>query len=284
MKKLVLIFSIFSMLFLFSCQKGDVTDDDINTAESAATADNAEADGFFFAQSSTDKNKAYVLDDSSDIASCYSVSTIINTDGSFTTTLTFNGEACPTDEVVREGTIKITWYLGWQTKFIDKPLTIEYINFKRNNKTVNGTVTVTFNSADTVYVELLDSTMVVPSFTFKSNMSITFEDGTEFTWEGTRTVKYLRGFYTPFIWRDNILQVDANRTGVNRKGEHYTAVSSGIIWKADCAYKLPISGTRTITVENKEPIVIDYGDGTCDQYYTITKGDKTITVDITKDN
>jgi len=287
MKKLSLAVLIITLFTLFACQKNTVTENDTETSESIVEAENAESDGFTFALAGTDHQSKFgvLTSDSSNITSCFTASFTINSDGSITTVLTFNGTACPIDSIVRSGKIAITWFPGWRLGLTNHDLIIKYENFSRNGKVINGTVSVHFERFDTTYVPLIGDTVVVPSFTFTAkDMSIKFQDGTTFSWNGTRKVSFLRGYYTPFDPRDNIVMINANTSGTTRYGDSFTSVATNIIRVHRCPYHIPIAGVRTININNKETIIINYGNGKCDPYYTITKNGKTVTVDVTKKN
>ena len=101
---------------------------------------------------------------------------------------------------------------------------------------------------------------------------VTWEDGTfatrEATWETTR-------IRTPNPINDERIRT-GNASGVNRNEIGYTVnITKAIVWKRGCLPQvrvmIPVEGTKVKEFEDGRIISIDYGDGSCDNYFTITK-------------
>lgn len=68
---------------------------------------------------------------------------------------------------------------------------------------------------------------------------------------------------------DEVITVSGTASGVSRLGLGYTTtITSPLVKYTDCAYIG--KGTIEITPSGKEPRIIDYGDGTCDNKATLT--------------
>jgi len=76
-------------------------------------------------------------------------------------------------------------------------------------------------------------------------------------------------------------------SGTTRGGKSYSMlITKPLLYKVAClATKviIPVSGTKTITVDSKNTYTVDYGDGTCDNTVTISFNGKTVTVTATAD-
>ena len=69
---------------------------------------------------------------------------------------------------------------------------------------------------------------------------------------------------------------DGNASGVTRSGANYTVqITKPIVWMRGCLpHKrvfIPVEGIKVKTIEGGPTITIDWGDGTCDNLYTVTK-------------
>lgn len=75
--------------------------------------------------------------------------------------------------------------------------------------------------------------------------------------------------------------------GTTRGGKSYSMViDSPLVYKASCLDSkviIPVSGSKTVTVDSKLNYTVDYGDGTCDNTLTITILGKTVTVTASSD-
>ncbi len=266
MKKLS-IFAIIAVFFglftLSSCQKTNSSDE---TIEAAISADEASNDAVSLADDEATTTK-------SDLEStCFSVQRNIDIENHIgTVIITFNGSLCP-DSVYRAGTIKITWDLGWRTNPDGKGLTVTFENYVRGDKIINGTITHSI----TLDTSSLDSGLFVPVMhaTFQ-NFTVTFPDSTQYQISGTRTIRH-EGFFT-ISKDDNQLVINSSLQGTTRKGENFTIVDDNVTAKFACGFRFPVSGTKTISIENGKTYVINFGDGTCDKVYTVTVDGKTET-------
>jgi hypothetical protein len=97
---------------------------------------------------------------------------------------------------------------------------------------------------------------------------ITFEDGTIATREMVRNREWVAGTLTPFFVWDDEFEIAGNTSGTRRNGVGYTStITQPILMKMACRWF--VSGTIEIVTGNNT-VVIDYGDGECDNIATVT--------------
>ncbi len=102
---------------------------------------------------------------------------------------------------------------------------------------------------------------------------ITFEDGTFATRNMTRNRKWVAGTLTPFFIWDDEFEITGNTNGTRRNGASYTAtITKPILVKMAC--KWFVSGTKEM-VSNNNTVILDYGDGECDNIATVTVNGET---------
>jgi len=101
----------------------------------------------------------------------------------------------------------------------------------------------------------------------------TFEDGTIATREMTRNRKWVAGTLTPFFIWDDEFEITGNTNGTRRNEVTYTStITKPILRKMAC--KWFVSGTKEM-ISNNNTIIIDYGDGECDNIATVTVNGET---------
>ncbi len=267
MKRISILLSLaflFGLLTFTSCKKDKVTSD--QTIEAVISADQASNDGIQLADNEASADKTTLAD------RCYTVQRNIDFQNRIgTLIINFNGQLCA-DSVYRSGTITITWDLGWRINPNGKSLTITYENFVRGDKTFNGTISfsITLDTSST------DSSLWVPvMIAHYQNFTVTFPDSTQFTITGTRSIRH-EGFFSLNI-DDKALVVNSNLQGTARNGDTFTVVDDNVTSKFSCRFRFPVSGTKTIVINDNKTYIIDFGDGTCDRIYTVTVNGNTET-------
>ena len=115
-----------------------------------------------------------------------------------------------------------------------------------------------------------------------SDASLDFPDGTQISWESNRVRVWRQGFFTPFKLEDDVFSLSGTYEGNNRRGFDYSMqTSTPLIYKATCwlqGFTLPTAGTVELKSENRSARTIDFGDGSCDNEFTITIGDQTFAI------
>lgn len=109
-----------------------------------------------------------------------------------------------------------------------------------------------------------------PTFTRTvTNAKVTFTDGTFATWNANHTITIGAGALTPFDVTDDKFMITGGSTGVTRKGVNFTSAITTALEK-NYACRFISKGVRSITTDNKV-LVLDYGNGNCDNKVTVTK-------------
>ncbi|TAF67815.1 MAG: hypothetical protein EAZ55_01995 [Cytophagales bacterium] len=150
-------------------------------------------------------------------------------------------------------------------------VTTTFDNFFVNDVKVEGTHTttnVTTNANSPEYtVSVRDA-------------KLTFPDGTTATWKADRRRTWSAGFSTRSIEDDEFRITGANE-GTNRKGVKYVvAITNALVLKPSCWARgifKPVAGIVTVTTDNNVA-TIDYGDGACNNTFTVTINGKTYVI------
>jgi hypothetical protein len=109
-----------------------------------------------------------------------------------------------------------------------------------------------------------------PVFDVEVDATLTLADGEGVvTWTATRTRTWLDGYNTPLIASDDIFSVSGNSAGTKANGISWTSeITSPLTIKRSC--REVVSGTLTLTPEDRPVRTIDYGNGACDNTITVT--------------
>ncbi|MGM0532834.1 MAG: hypothetical protein ACQER7_15920 [Bacteroidota bacterium] len=144
--------------------------------------------------------------------------------------------------------------------------TITFENYFVNDFRVEGTQTIiNQGSNEEGYITYLITL---------ENGKITTPEGDVITREFEKTREWIKGYETPLYKWDNEYKVTGKATGTNRNDINYTrTINDPLHVSAKCRFIL--SGTTEIKPADKPSILIDYGDGTCDDRARATVNDKT---------
>lgn len=162
-----------------------------------------------------------------------------------TITITYNGNTCLGNRT-RTGSIVISMAQATRWRNAGAAINVTYQNYKvtrtRDNKsiTVNGTQTFT-NVSGGLLVELPVRGTITHTIT-SSNMSVTFDDGSQRTWQVARQ--------RTFTFGGNAVTISVSGThseagvtgiaewGTNRFGRSFTTViAEPIVLKSDCSFR-----------------------------------------------
>jgi len=199
------------------------------------------------------------------------VFTNVSTDrSSGTATITFGPNGCTDNRGnVRKGTVVVTWEGGkWYEQGSTHTITLQ--NYSLNNIGIEGTRTLNCFSAEGT----------LSSFTIQWYLSATHN----FSWPdnstGSRLVnktkKWEHGPGADTYTISNGPSGDNAAEGTNRHGTSYTmSITTPLVYKAACVLSskvfLPVSGVKLFTnVDTEKTMTIDFGDGTCDNTFTVS--------------
>ena len=199
---------------------------------------------------------------SSLLPNCTTVTTTV-TSTSWTRTVVFNN--CLFNGNTLNGTIIVSGALPFTPA--SYVINYQFINFTHNGNTVAGNRTVTRTMASSTLL-----TTVHPIHTMDIDMTVTLAaSGGVYHRVGTRTRECVEGFGLPINWDNRVYKIWGSMTTTRPDGgtqSNVISVSTPLTFRNSCQYKL-VSGIITITRPNHTAI-LDYGDGTCDNNYTLT--------------
>lgn len=164
----------------------------------------------------------------------------------------------------RRGKIHVDYTGRYRT--VGTVITTTFEDFHVNDNKIEGTKTVTTQSREVYNVSV-------------TGAKITFTDASTITWESERTRTWVGGNDTTLadmlnIWND-VYEISGTASGTGRFGRTFTVSIDQVTIKLQCwlsAIFHPVSGTITVSPQDLDDRVVDYGDGTCDKKGTITIG------------
>lgn len=175
-------------------------------------------------------------------------------------TIDFGDGCVGPNGIVRSGIIQIT-KIGhyWQP---GSSSTTELFDFTVDSVEVEGTVVVS---------NISESIESVPVFSYQLiGGKLTWTDGTF----ATRDARGTRTIYHDVNPIGDEVHIDGSAEGVNRRGVSCSMViTTPLVIKRECDWRrhpIPVSGVKEIT-KGDDLIVIDFGDGECDNIVRITK-------------
>jgi hypothetical protein len=90
---------------------------------------------------------------------------------------------------------------------------------------------------------------------------------------------WLEGFNTPGIFADDVFSITGASNGTKVNGDSWTSViNTPLMFKRVC--RQFVSGTRTVSPENRPERLIDYGTGACDNTATVTINGNVYTITV----
>ena len=167
-------------------------------------------------------------------------------------------------ERVKRGKIIITTSGKYRNEGFTRTVTFE--NYYVNDFKVEGTKTI-------INQGLNDNENVIYYVKLK-NGNITTPEGKVITKEYEKTREWVKGYETPLYKWDNEYRITGKATGTNRNGISYIrTINEPLYLSATCRFIL--SGTVEIKQDDKPSVLIDYGNGECEDQATATVNDKT---------
>lgn len=189
-----------------------------------------------------------------------------------TITIDFGMGCTGADGKVRAGIVLITytqrlWIPG-------ASVSVALTNYSVNGKAIEGTKTLTNVSANFLAPISMNTTLV--------GGKVTWPDGTFATRDYSRTRTWVRAI-NPI---NDEFQVSGQVTGMTRSGENYSMnIISTVIYKRKCRLQgigIAVQGLKSLQRDNKPNLLIDYGDGQCDSFITLTRNGNSLVVDVSQ--
>ena len=187
--------------------------------------------------------------------------TVTHDKEAMTITIDF-GDGCEgPDGKLRSGIIFIT-YTG--RLFIPGSVwTYELRNYTVNGKHIEGKKTIT-NVSGSISDHVSFHKLI-------EDGKVTWPDGSFATREVDKTFTWIRA-NNPLM---DEVHVEGEASGVNRRGVAYNVtIISKIIWKRSCRIRgvcVPVQGLKLVERREQADVLLDFGDGDCDNLVTITK-------------
>lgn len=254
MKKSFFLIAAFLMgVALFqSCKKDDTSNADVTTSEDIATNEDFSEEIDF----ATD----IAIEERGSGNTCPTV-TLDKPWGTWPNTLTidYGPDGCtgPNGDHLLKGKIIVEQSADMFTK--DATRTKTFDNFYVDDVKVEGTKSWTNNGIDAAGDWSYTKTA--------TNMKLIYPDGTSTTWNHTHTSTLIQGTLTLTFW-DNVWSTTGNSSGTNRNGVSYTAtITEPLIKKATCRW---ISEGKVEFTRDGNTASLDFGNGTCDRFGTLT--------------
>lgn len=254
---------ILAGLALTSCQKTNpIEQSSIEAAEDAVFAETLYDDVFASLEIASSIAEAGLK--SSVVDSCPVVTVTFPGEGLWPRNIEINyGTECTgLYDVVRSGKILIT--MSAPRRQTGSVRTVTFVDYYVNGVKIEGTKTIENLGPN-------NSQNVVFGITLEGGR-MTFPGGKTIEREFEHEREYISGYLTNTPWDDACL-ISGIATGVNLNGKGYThTIINSLKWTAACRFL--VSGTLRFEIEGIEPFDLDYGDGECDAYATIIRGDE----------
>jgi len=162
------------------------------------------------------------------------------------------------DGKLRKGKIQIQ-ATGW-FKDSSSVITVTLDNYFVNGFKVEGTKTITNNGKNS-NGNLSYSVQV-------ANGKVISPDNSVVQWESIRTIEWIAGEET-MTAEDDEYKITGTQSGITAANESYTIqITEPIHIVMSCQWRI-VAGKQKIT-SGEEEILIDYGDGTCDNKFIVT--------------
>ena len=239
-----------------SCKKSDTTTADntdlITHSDDQASFDNANDAALNDADAAVESNLQFTGRPQNVLTvPCDATAVFAATATEKTITITYNGGTCPGALHTRTGTIVLSMPLAQHWKDAGAAITATITNLKitriSDNKsiTINGVHTITNTSGGLlVNLGLPAATPIIHDIS-SSNMSVTFDNGTQRTWQVAkrRTFTYSNGIVISSVGTHS----DGGITGIaewgtNRFGNPFvTSTTTPLVIRQDCGFRL-VSG------------------------------------------
>lgn len=266
-------------LVLVSCTNEGVLDKVDNTTEMVETATDyiAAETAFEDALDLVDEEgkqqedlNQFVGEVEADYRGCATVTIARPAPGAFPITMSLDfGESCVLDDGrIVSGRMMAT-YTG-KIRDAGTSYTLTFVDFTINGKMLKGSKTVTNNGLNAN--DQLSYTTVV------TDGVVEFTNGNVVTYESTRTRTWIAGMDTNFEddgiegLQDDVWEITGSASGKNRSDNAYQVeITSPILRAVNCRWLTAgILELDADIVDNT--VVVDYGDGTCDDQAAVTVG------------
>jgi len=249
----------FISLIVTGCRKKEDEDRDTGTA-----SDNAFAEGTFndisnmADEAASGSMVSYKSDGNAFILSNCATITFTSTASDTTMIIDFGTVNCLCkDGRYRRGKILVTWSGAYKEPGHVHSITFD--NYFVNDNQVMGTKTVTntgINNAGNI------------SFDIDVNGTIILSGGKTITWNSQRVREFIEGAATSDRF-DDVYLITGSANGSTSEGKSFTATIINAL-RVEVACHYIVSGTIEFSPSGKATRTIDFGNGACDAFATVT--------------
>lgn len=183
-----------------------------------------------------------------------------------TITLNYGDSTVLRNGKVLSGVIEI--YITAERKSKDYERSVSYKDFGMDSLLVNGTSTVLVDKVDDMFREV------------SSNLIFVLADGTNITRTSVRTWQWIAGMDTEENQADDIVTISGNAEAEMDGSVYKKEISTPLKKTGDCKYI--VEGVIVITLDGTIHSTMDYGNGTCDEFATMTNADGETVVDLSE--
>ncbi len=133
-------------------------------------------------------------------------------------------------------------------------------NYYVNNNHIMGTRSRVNNGRNTAGHWNITTTV--------NSMIVFALSGDTLSWNATHNKEWMQGYWSPTIW-DDIVSITGNSTGTKPNGSSYSkTILTPLVRHMPCFYF--VSGSVQLIQTNRPTRIINYGNGNCDAYATVT--------------
>jgi hypothetical protein len=154
-------------------------------------------------------------------------------------------------------------------------------------RTDGATKTVTYNnfSVDSVSVtgsvvfEFIGDFLTSRKHTQAGNLTFTLPEGKIITRQMDKIVEWISGLNTPEDMTDDVIQITGSvQVSTSENNEYIKEITTPLIKLGDCRWF--VQGIVEISLNGETKMVIDYGNGECDDHAIITKNGNSREIDL----
>lgn len=267
-QQLLLVTLVFLIACLMSCSKEGIKDENRVNKSTQIVDDEIELEELLLDLSFELDDLDFWLfgfKDGRDPSDCKTVTIEPEERGVFPKIITVDfGDGCEVkDGLVKKGKIIIEMSAAMNSEAWTKKISFD--GYSVNDKRFEGGKRIAF---------LREGRRGLPIWNSNSRMRIYWGEDSFVQHTSERTRQQVQGFDTPQKPMDDAFIVTGSGTGINRNGRAYKrTIEEAIHISRDC--KWIKKGVIKLQVRGESDMILDYGDGTCDNLATITKDGET---------
>jgi len=149
--------------------------------------------------------------------------------------------------------------------------TVTYAGFVVDSITINGTSKVVYSG----------DCKTTSKNTYNEDITFQYLNGKEIKWQGVKIRQWTEGLGTLMNMTDDVIEITGSVVAKITNGETYKKeITTPLIRKGGCWYI--VKGVIKLTIGSKLVSTLDYGTGDCDDIATLTKGTETVEIELTK--